>query len=159
MASVIRDNSQNPRIGCISSSKAPPCSSFIAVDLKFKGHVCTFATAGEAIPVGAVLRPSTVADKQVVQTLVADDITILGVAVEAAPSGNSVCMAIGGEFQVLVTGAITRGDLLSSSDTQGVAILTPGAPDQPGAFAIAMNSDANAAVKLVCARFVKAETY
>jgi len=158
MASFVQDNKQNPRVGCVSS-KLIPCASWIPEDFKFKGSVGTFAAAGEAIPLGAVLRQSAAADKQVVQTTAADDITVIGVALNSAASGDSVCIAVGGEFKVLVAGAITRGDLLSSSDTQGVATLTPGSPDQPGAFAVAANSDANAAVKLVCARFVKSETY
>lgn len=121
--------------------------------------MCSFATAGEDIPLGAVLRPSTSADRQVVQTTSDDDITVIGVASEAASSGDSVCMAAGGEFRVLVTGAVTRGDALASAAASTGAARSVGTPSDSGAFAIAMNSDADAGVKLVYARYVKAETY
>ena len=157
MSSVIQDNPQNPRVGCVSSSKFPPCSPVIN-NLRFDGYSCTFATAGEAIPAGAVLRPSTTVDRQVVQTTGPADEAVLGVAVESATAGSRVCMAVGGEFQVLVTGAVTRADFLASSATVGVAVST-GTDGSEGDFAIATNSDASGAVKLVFARFKKAEVF
>nr|QBK86121.1 MAG: hypothetical protein LCMAC101_07160 [Marseillevirus LCMAC101] len=158
MASVIQDNAQNPRVACVSSSKVPPCATFIPLNFKFKGYISTFATAGEAIPTGAVLRPSTTVDKQVVQTIVVNDRAVVGVAAKSATSGESVCMAIGGEFQVLVNGAVTRGDLLASSAVVGEAVSVGVIPASNfGVFAVATNSNANTAVKLVCARFTKAE--
>lgn len=152
-----RDNPSNPRVGVVTSSKFPP-SSLVQKNATFDGYICTFAAAGEAIPFGSVLRPSTAADRQVVQTTALNDLKVVGVAVNAASSGERVCMATGGEFQLLVTGAVTRGDLIAASNTTGVAVVTPD-DDAPGQFAVAMNSDANTGTKLVWVRFIKAEVY
>ena len=123
-----------------------------------KSHrACTFATAGEAIPFGSVLRPSTTVDRQVVQTTSEFDPAVVGVATEDVSSGDSVCMAVGGEFQVLVTGAVARGELLASSTVTGVAESVGASPVEVGAFSVAMNSDTTTTVKLVYARFIKSD--
>ena len=156
MSSLLRDNAQNPRVGCVSSSKVPPCDSYVANDLKFKGSLGTFATAGETVIVGNVLSASTVVDKQVVLSPGATDLLVVGVALNGASAGDAVCMAVGGEFKVLVTGVgVTRGDILGTSATPGIAEVAPGV----GAFAVVMNSDAGVIVRLVCAKYLKAEQF
>jgi len=129
-------------------------------NVQFDGYICTNATAGEDIPKGAVLRQSLTVDREMVQTTGAsDDLFVLGVAVEDAVSGGQVCMAVGGEFRVLVEGAVNRGDFLStSSTTTGVAAST-GTGGQDGDFAISLVTDSSTAVRLIPARFKKAEAF
>jgi len=128
-------------------------------NVQFDGYICTNATAGEDIPKGACLRQSLTVDREMVQTTTAgDDISVLGVAVERAVSGSQVCIAVGGEFQVLVEGAVNRGDFLSTSLTAGVATST-GTGGQQGDFAVCLVTDSSTAVRLVPARFKKAEIF
>lgn len=157
MASLNPDNPQNPGVTCVSSSNLPKCPD-IEKNVVFDGYICNRATAGENIPKGAVLRPSTTVDRTVVQTTGAADIQVLGVAAEAALAGQQVCMIIGGEFQVLVTGAVTRGNLLGSSATTGVAEDT-GIDGDIGDFAITMVTDAAVVTRLIWARYKKAEVF
>ena len=127
--------------------------------ISFGSVLCSEAIAGEQIPKGAILRPSTTVDRQVVQTDSSTDKAVVGVACESAPSaGSVVSMSVGGEFQVLVTGTIARGDFISSSATTGVGEST-GTSGQEGDFAIATESSTDAGVKLIWARFKKCEVY
>jgi hypothetical protein len=157
MSNPILDRPSNPRVDCVSSSKVPPCSD-ISENLKTNGYICNMATAGEALPKGAVLRPSTTVNRQVVQTTGGADIAVVGVSSETVSAGDQVCMIVGGEFQVLATGAVTRGNFLASSGTTGVAADT-GAGGSTGDFAVATSTDAAAGTKLVWARFKKAEVF
>lgn len=120
--------------------------------------ICTTSIAGENIPKGAVLKQSSTVDMRLVQTTSADDNKILGVAAEKSYSGRPMCVVNGGEFQVLVTGAVTRGDFLSSSSTTGTAYST-GTSGQVGDFAISLVSDATTTPRLICARYKKSEVY
>ena len=132
---------------------------FVANQLEFGNQLCTAAVAGEEIPKGSVLRPSTTVDRQVLQTSSSGDKAVVGVACKyAAGQGSIVKLSVGGEFQVLVTGTVTRSDFLASSNTPGVAEST-GTSGAEGDFAIAMESSADAGVKLVWARFKKCEVY
>ena len=151
------DNPTSRGVDCVTSTKFPPCP-LIPKNTTFDGYICTRATAGEDIPKGATLRSSTTTDRLIEQTTAADDIAVLGVAADAALSGRQVCVVVGGEFQILVTGAVTRGDFLSSSATAGVATST-GTGGQPGDFAIAMVTDAGVGTRLIWARFKKAEVF
>lgn len=157
MASLNPDNPQNPRVGCVTSSKLPKCPK-VEKNVQFDGYICTTATAGEDIPKGATLRQSATVDRELVQTTSSDDLAVIGVAVEAASAGKKVCVAVGGEFQVLVEGPVTRGDFLSTSLTTGVAIST-GTGGNRGDFAISLVSDAAVATRLISARLKKAEVF
>jgi hypothetical protein len=150
-------NPFNPRVGCVSSSKLPKCP-MVERNFQFDGYICTNATAGEDIPKGAVLRQSSTVDREMVQTTTVNDIFVLGVAVENAVSGRQVCMAVGGEFQVLVEGPVNRGDFLSTSFTTGVANST-GTGGDTGDFAISLVTDSSTAVRLIPARFKKSEVF
>lgn len=125
-------------------------------DITFNGCLISEATAGEALEEGDVLKVSTTVDRQVIKADSVGNEFVVGVACSDANSGATVKMAVGGEFQIKVTGAVTRGNFLKVSSTDGVAIDNTAAGN-PGDFAIAMNSDADTGIKLVWARFVKAE--
>lgn len=147
----------NSAVRIVSSSKLPPASKS-AENLRVDGYVCTMVTAGEDVSTGELLRPSTTVNRTAIRTTSSSDLHVIGVAVESALSGEQVCMAIGGEFQILVTGSVDRGDFLAASSTTGVAEST-GTSGDTGDFAIAMATDANTGTKLVHARFLKAEVY
>ena len=157
MASLNPENPSNSSIACVSSGKLPPCHK-VSKNLILDGHVCEIVTSGVDVGRGAVLVPSTSADRQVILSPGAVVIDVVGVSAQTGSSGNEVCMAVGGEFQVQVAGAVTRGDFLASSATPGVAEST-GTGGNVGDFAIAMNSDSNVGTKLVWARFKKAEVF
>ncbi len=153
------DNPSNFGVHCVPSSKYPRCSDEVEKDVHFDGYICNYAVAGEVIPKGAVLRPSTTTDRQIVQTTLSQDITVLGVAADAvSAAGKNVCMITGGEFQILVTGPVTLGDFLSSSGTTGVSVST-GTVGAPGDFAIAMMTDLQVTTRLIWARYKKAEVF
>ena len=143
----------NFSIACVSSSKLPPCD-LVNKNLMLTGHICSIVTVDVNVSRGTVLRPSATA-RQLTSTTGAADVRVLGVSVESALAGSKVCMAIDGEFQVLVTGAaVAVGDFLSSSATVGVAEASVGAV---GDFAIATSASTGVGVETVWARFKKAE--
>ena len=106
-------------------SSVPQTQSIVSLQSK---AICTTSIAGENLPKGAVLKQSSTTDMRLVQTTSADDNKILGVAAEKSYSGRPLCVVTGGEFQVLVTGAVTKGDFLSSSSTTGTAYSTGTVP-------------------------------
>ena len=150
------DNLSNSSVACVSSSKLPPCNKVLK-NLNLDGYICSVVTSGAAVSRGSVLVPSTSVDRQVILSPGAAALDVVGVAVDSAASGSEICMAVGGEFQVLVTGAVTRGDFLASDAIAGVAEST-GTGGSVGDFAIATNSNATVGIKLVWARFKKVET-
>jgi len=149
-------SSSNFKIECVSSSKLPPCDNITKNPIS-EGHICNVVTVEAAVAKGTVLKAGTVS-RQVIPTPGAADLAVLGVASETASAGSQTCMAVGGEFQVLVTGAVTMGDFLASSATAGIAEST-GVAGFPGDFAVAMNTDAAVGTKLVWARYKKAEVF
>jgi len=146
-------------VNIVSSSKYPSGiqEPIIADNIVISGNICATVVTGVTVLKGAVIRPSTVT-REVIQTTSSSDEAILGVTFAPAIAGSEVCMVIGGEFQVLVTGVVTQGDFLASSATAGVAEST-GTGGGTGDFAIAMNSDTDGGTKLVYARYKKAEVY
>ena len=109
--------------------------------------------------VGGVLRTSTLTDRSVRLTTASADPFVVGVA-DSDSIGDTVCMVIGGEFQVMVTGPVARGDFLASSATMGMAEST-GTGGAPGDFAIASQDFGGILplTGLIWARFKKAEIY
>ena len=127
--------------------------------MRFDGHLCTFVTASEDVSLGSVLRVSSTTDRQVELTTSNGEISVIGVAAEAASAGSRFCMVVGGEFQVLVFSTITRGDFIKTAGTFDGTAIANGTGGDTGDFAIATNTDTNPDVKLVWARFKKAEVF
>lgn len=109
----------------------------------------------EDVETGDVLMMSST-DRQVKKTDSSDTEGVVGVACGNGASGSTIRMAVGGEFQIKVIGAVSVGDFLAASSTDGVAY---DAGTNVGAFAIATSTDSDTGVKLVWARFKKAEVY
>lgn len=124
--------------------------------LRYSGVMKTFVTVTPAVTLGDVLMADSSNDRQVEKTASTNEVIIVGVATEDGAAGSRIKIAVSGVFQVKVIGAVTRGDLLTSSGTDGVAEAVG---DSPGNFAIAMNSDADTGIKLVWARYTRAESW
>lgn len=157
MASLNPENPSNPSVRVVSSSKLPLGNNKLT-NVILDGYICNLVITGVAVSKGSVLVPSTSVDRQVILSPGSAVEDVIGVSAQAGLVGSEICMIIGGEFQVQVTGAVTRGDFLSTSATLGVAEST-GTDGSEGDFAIATNSDAVTGTKLVWARFKKAEVY
>ena len=117
-------------------------------NISFTGVISTpvNVTAGLSANVGDVLIAST-NDHEVVQSNVFGATTVVGVATSATTAiSQTVNMAVGGEFQVNVTGPVNAGDfLVTSAQAPGVAISAQ--TNGSSAFAIATNSDSTAGTK------------
>ena len=124
--------------------------------LRVTGCFVSPIKVGENVTEGDVLVPSASVDRTAILSTGNEDIKVLGVACNDALSGETVDMAIGGEFQVKVTGNVARGDFLETSSTNGVAIVDT---NDYASFAIAMETNAEPGIRLVKARFIKSEIY
>jgi hypothetical protein len=150
------NNTVNFSISTVDSSKLP-APSFVK-NLVVEGYLCSNVKAGEAVLVGSVLRQSPVANKTVLLADGAADIRVIGVATKATPLGEQGCMAVGGEFLVLVNKTVVAGDFLAVSAVAGVAEST-GNAGTVGDFAIATTAGVYVGPQniLVSARFKKSE--
>lgn len=124
--------------------------------LRVTGCFVSPIKVGENVTEGDVLVPSTSVDRTAILSTGTENLKVIGVACNDVLSGGTVDMAIGGEFQVKVTGNVARGDFLETSSTSGVAIVDT---NDYASFAIAMETNTEPGIRLVKARFIKSEVY
>ena len=134
-------------------------STINTVNLNFSGNLLSTAVAGADIVRGNVLSQDLNNDRWVVPSFTvspSDSLRILGVAANDANQGDICQMIVGGEFDVLVSGAVNRAAFLGISPSDnGVAIEVF---DTVGNFGICMVTDSDVDTRLVSARFKVAES-
>lgn len=116
----------------------------------------TLNASGGSIVEGNILAQSPATDNAAVLTSGSEQIDIIGVASVGGDDGSVIEMASSCPFNVLITGAIVRGDFVLSSAVAGIG--ESGVAD-PGVFAIAIESNGDTGVKLVACRSARAEVF
>lgn len=112
--------------------------------------------SGATMVEGQIVAQSPATDDAVVLSSAASQVDIIGVVSVGADDGELITLSSSCVFNVLVIGAVTRGDLIESSATAGIGQVTGAFP---GVFAIAIESNADAGQKLVRCRWIRAEAF
>ena len=114
--------------------------------------------SGALIQKGMVLaNDSSTVVAGVTPSVVPFDPNLAGIALEDVPDGGAVPLKNQGQFEVLVTGAVTANDPLETSGVAGVAVVAGSFFD--GTFAVALEDNADPGIKLVRARHIFAEVF
>ena len=118
----------------------------------------TFNGSGAVLTEGQIVVQSPTTNNAVILSTGLAQIDVLGVVRQGGEDGGEIELATTGPFNMLVTGAVTRGDFIAASGAAGVGISTGGA-GAVGDFAIAVESNPAVGTKLVQCRFKRAEVF
>ncbi len=116
----------------------------------------TTNASGLTLLEGHIVVQSPLLDDAVVLTALVQQLNILGVIGIGGVDGDQVYFSASCPFNVLIAGAVTRGDFIQSSAVAGVG---ESGLAEPGAFAIAIESNADVGTKLVRCRSVRTELF
>ena len=140
----------------------PPSEALEMTDSYNQGNInapapnLTTNGEGAAMVEGNVVAQSAAADDTVILTTAVGQINVVGVVEVGADDGEPVALASASyPFNVLVTGAVVRGNFIEASGIAGIGIVGTAV----GVFAIAIESNADVGVKLVRCRPIRSELF